>query len=424
MIDERTPSLNLPLPHPSNDLEDDVLRLRQAFNDIDAYCDQLTDEAAEAASAAGAAQYTADAAVSSAATANSAAGAAQATADAAIPSALIAQPNGVAPLDAQGRVPMAHAPEALVGSVVYVGGWDASTNTPEIPLATTENKGKYYIVTVGGTTNIDGTNDWAQGDWIISNGTTWDRIANSEVFDATAIVSGVFDQARIPALPISRITSLQTTLDGKQASLGYTPVRQGGGANQGTNTIYIGWDGAGLRYQVDSTDRGRLWDASNFNPASYMPLAGGNFSGNFGIYNTAPTVMFYDTDWGPRQLHCNSGLIGFLNSGGGWACYSQDDGSFVASGNVGAYSDRKHKTDIRTLEDALATIEQLRGVRYVDRRTLKERVGVIAQEVQEVLPEVVIDTAEGLGVDYGNLVAPLIEAVKTLAARVRELEAR
>lgn len=422
MIDERTPSLNLPLPHPDNQLEDDVVRLRQAFNDLDTYCDQLTDDTAAAAAAAAAAQSTADAGVASAAGANAAAAAAQDTADAAIPATEKAAPFGVAPLDAQGRIPMAHAPEALVGSVVYAGGWNATTNTPTIPAATAENKGKYYIVTAAGTTNIDGIADWAQGDWIISNGVTWDRIANSETFDATAIQSGVFDQARIPSLPISRITSLQTAIDGKQAALGFTPVQQSGGANQATNKIYIGWDGTGLRYQVDATDRGRFWDASNFNPAAYMPLAGGNFTGSFGIYNTAPTIMFYDTDWGPRQLHCNSGLIGFLNSGGGWACYSQDDGTFIASGNIGAYSDRKHKTDIRTIEDGLALVEQLRGVRYTRKRDGQACVGVIAQEVQEVVPEVVLETDDGLGVDYGNLVGVLIEAVKDLSARVRQLE--
>ncbi len=43
-----------------------------------------------------------------------------------------------------------------------------------------------------------------------------------------------------------------------QAALGYTPVRQGGGANQGANTVYLGWDGGGLRAQVDSSDLGQL----------------------------------------------------------------------------------------------------------------------------------------------------------------------
>lgn len=206
------------------------------------------------------------------------------------------------------------------------------------------------------------------------------------------------------------------------AKLTFTPVQQGGGAGQSANKIYIGWSGSGLKAQIDGLDYGTLWSSYNFNPGSYMPLAGGNFSGNFGIYNTSPTIMFYDTDWGPRQLHCNSGLIGFLNSGGGWACYSQDDGSFVASGNVGAYSDRRHKTNIRGIDGGLDLVEALRGVFYTRKSDGKACVGVIAQEVQEVVPEVVGETPEGLYVDYGNLVAILIPAVQELAERVRKLE--
>lgn len=203
-------------------------------------------------------------------------------------------------------------------------------------------------------------------------------------------------------------------------------------ASPGTGVLFLGNSGSkylfydGTNYLMPGgqlyVNGSQVWHAGNFNPASYMPLTGANFSGNFGIYNTSPTVMFYDTDWGPRQLHCNGGLIGFLNSGGGWAVYSDDGGNLIASGNVAAYSDRKHKTDIRPVENALALVERLRGVRYTDVRTDAKRLGVIAQEIQEVLPEVVGEGPDGLHVDYGNIVGALIPAIQELAARVRVLE--
>ena len=437
MIDETTENLGFQLPHQSNSLEDDVLRLRDAIQSIDGALKTIQDRLATKGVAGGYASL--DGAGKMLAEqlpghqhqmvdlSDLAAWYATNVTDPLALRELLANkgaPNGYAPLDAQGRVPMAHVPEALVGSVVYVGGWNATTNTPAIPPATSENKGRYYIVTVGGTTDIDGIADWAQGDWIISNGVTWDRIANSEVFDATAIQTGVFDEARIPALPISKVTDLGTQLAGKQASLGFTPVQQGGGAGQGANKIHIGWGASGLKAQIDALDYGTLWSSYNFNPGAYMPLGGGTFSGNFTIQNTAPQINFYDVDWGWRYIHCNGGLIGFLNNGSGWACYSDNDGNFVASGNVGAYSDRKHKKQIRKIKGGLALVESLRGVRYVDKRTGADRIGVIAQEVQKHLPEVVGKGVDGLHVDYGNLVAPLIEAVKELSGRVRKLEAR
>lgn len=193
-----------------------------------------------------------------------------------------------------------------------------------------------------------------------------------------------------------------------------------------TGTRYLHWDGSnytmpGGHLYVNGSP---VWTSGNFNPASYMPLSGGTFSGNFTIQNGTPQINFYDTDWGWRYLHCNGGNIGFLTSGGGWAVYSDNAGNLIATGNVAAYSDRKHKKRIRPIKSALALVERLRGVRYIDRRTGAKRVGVIAQEVREVLPEVVGEGTDGLHVDYGNLSGPLIEAVKELAARVRALEVR
>ena len=54
-------------------------------------------------------------------------------------------------------------------------------------------------------------------------------------------------------------SNIQTQLDGKQASLGFTPVQQGGGAGQLTNKVYIGWTGSQLGLQVDSTNFGANW---------------------------------------------------------------------------------------------------------------------------------------------------------------------
>jgi hypothetical protein len=52
-----------------------------------------------------------------------------------------------------------------------------------------------------------------------------------------------------------------------QANLGYTPVRQGGGSFQGSNTVYIGWDGGGLRAQVDGSDQGKFLFENSPGPA-------------------------------------------------------------------------------------------------------------------------------------------------------------
>jgi hypothetical protein len=75
---------------------------------------------------------------------------------------------------------------ALVGSVYYAGTWNASTNSPTLASGT-GTKGYYYIVTVAGSTNLDGITDWKIGDWAIFNGTTWDKVDNT---DAVSSVNG------------------------------------------------------------------------------------------------------------------------------------------------------------------------------------------------------------------------------------------
>ena len=96
--------------------------------------------------------------------------------------------NGVAGLDGSGKVPVAQPPDAVLGGVVYKGGWNATTNTPTIPAADSTNKGWYYIVTTAGATDVDGITDWEVGDWIISDGTAWDKVDNT---DKVASVNGL-----------------------------------------------------------------------------------------------------------------------------------------------------------------------------------------------------------------------------------------
>jgi hypothetical protein len=105
-------------------------------------------------------------------------------------------------------------------------------------------------------------------------------------------------------------------------------------------------------------------------------------------------------------------------------------GSIYATANIFAYSDRRKKRDITTIDNALSKVLQLRGVYYyridaatdsdIDRRDL----GVIAQEVQEVVPEAVkyADDVDEYSVNYGNLAGLFIEAIKDLKKELDEVK--
>jgi len=89
------------------------------------------------------------------------------------------------------------------------------------------------------------------------------------------------------------------------------------------------------------------------------------------------------------------------------------------------YSSGRWKTNIRTLAGALEKVERLRGVSYDRKADGKHEIGVIAEEVGQVVPEVVAYEENGVdaqGVDYSRLTAVLIEAVKEQQVQIRALQ--
>ena len=100
------------------------------------------------------------------------------------------------------------------------------------------------------------------------------------------------------------------------------------------------------------------------------------------------------------------------------------NGAIVATDNITAYSDARLKTNVSVIENALDKVSNINGVTYYrsDLQSAKRQTGLIAQELQKVLPEAVLETADGtLAVAYGNVVGLLVQAIKELRNEVEEL---
>ena len=95
-------------------------------------------------------------------------------------------------------------------------------------------------------------------------------------------------------------------------------------------------------------------------------------------------------------------------------------GSFTASGDITAFSDERLKDNVETLDGN--KVFNMRGVSFT--KDGKESSGVIAQELEEIAPELVNNTGEYKSVAYGNLVGYLIEAVKLLKEEINELKGK
>jgi hypothetical protein len=95
----------------------------------------------------------------------------------------------------------------VLGGAIYQSTWNASTNSPTL-TSSTGTKGYYYIVSVAGSTNLDGITDWKVGDWAIFNGATWDKVDNT---DAVSSVNGFTGAVSLTTANISEVTNLYYT---------------------------------------------------------------------------------------------------------------------------------------------------------------------------------------------------------------------
>ena len=267
---------------------------------------------------------------------------------------------------------------------------DADADVIEIPTGTTN-------VTVAGTLGTGGAITSGAGLLIADAGT----IGSASDTDAISISSNgsiVMSGATVTvsgALGVSGETTLSTHLNMGDNDI----IKLGASAD-----LQIYHDGSNS-YINDTAGTGNLTIGTNqlniINAANNETLAQFNENGDV-------------------KLHYDNAVKLATVSGG-----VNVTGTLTATDNVTVSSDVRFKSNIETIDSALDKVKAMRGV-YFDKHGAEDRrsVGVIAQEMQEVMPEVVVtdDTEDKhLSVAYGNLVGVLIEAVKELSEEVSEL---
>ena len=75
-----------------------------------------------------------------------------------------------------------------IGALNYAGTWNAATNNPTI-VSSTGTQGDYYVVSVAGSTTINGISLWGVGDWIVFNGSIWEKVEGGDTINATTVTA-------------------------------------------------------------------------------------------------------------------------------------------------------------------------------------------------------------------------------------------
>lgn len=125
----------------------------------------------------------------------------------------------------------------VLGSLVYKGTWNASTNNPTLQSGV-GNKGDYYVVSVAGSTNLDGITDWQIGDWAVFNGSAWQKIDNTDVVLSVNGYTGVvvLSAADVGATPNTTYVIAGTGLSGGGQLTGNVTLSNSGVTSFNTRT--------------------------------------------------------------------------------------------------------------------------------------------------------------------------------------------
>lgn len=210
--------------------------------------------------------------------------------------------------------------------------------------------------------------------------------------------------------------------------------------NSGTDEAYI------FGYKAITSAGGYL-DGRLFGYQVNATTYSNDSSGSFEVRNVGgggdaavASIAFHCQGSHGMKLHLRGD--GYFGWGGWsstpWRFYQSPAGDMVSAGNVAAYSDPRLKDDVERIHNALCIINQLDGVRFTwnGKTTLIGKpgvrdIGVLADQVEAVLPEIVGQSIEDAANDgerwrvvaYDKFVPVLIEAIKELTARLEALEA-
>ena len=291
------------------------------------------------------------------------------------------------------------------GANVFLGfeglnkaGFDMNTNTSGHMLVA--NGTKFFPVAMSGDATIASNgaitiaNDAVEQAMIADDAVGADQLASDAVVNASISASAAIAFSKMENLTASR--ALVSDANGDVSASAVTDTEVG----------YLDGVTSAIQTQLDAKLNAAI-------PAS------------ININSSDSQRRFYFTP--SSHTYLDSAANTYIQSGSTNKFTFASNGDFTATGNVGAYSDMALKEDIYQIENALEKVNKLRGVHFTRKSNNSKEIGVVANEVEKVVPELVDEHEdEELGkiktMKYANTVGLLIEAVKDLSKQVEELK--
>lgn len=170
----------------------------------------------------------------------------------------------------------------VIGALNYKGTWNASTNNPTL-TSSVGTKGDYYVVSVAGSTNLDGTTLWGVGDWAVFNGSIWEKVdggdsgnfVNISVSALTGYMyaNGTSNVTASTTIPNSGLANSTITLGNTTLTLGGTTSNVGNLTVANVTILGGTTNAAVFNFTGNTTATATYGDASlPLQPAGFMQV--------------------------------------------------------------------------------------------------------------------------------------------------------
>lgn len=180
-----------------------------------------------------------------------------------------------------------------IGALNYKGTWDASTNTPTLASGA-GTKGDYYVVSVAGTTTLDGISNWGIGDWAVFNGSVWQRVEGGADLNGvnlsvtgTTTLSGLTASTALALSSGKEVVSVTNTGSGNNVldtSPQISTPTLAGDVQMSTGNLVIGTSGKGIDFSA-TPGTGTSELLSDYEEGTWTPVGNGiTFSAAAGRY--------------------------------------------------------------------------------------------------------------------------------------------
>ena len=314
-------------------------------------------------------------------------------------------------------------------NVLRIGGWSAPANLWQLDMAGNQ--------TVAGSMSLNGNVNFANANPTIS-ASSYFIAPGGAYFNSGTVYAEAPIQARGG---IHNDTNTSLTISGGTSGYTYFPgsVGIGTGASSTKLTVY-GTSGTSLLAITAGTSTYAIQGQNSGGGIYSGGVAGVNNSTTtgYGVYGTGNTGVYGSPNvaggtgvFGGNGYSSGNGVAGWATSGYGIYCQGLNCGGTAAWTNT---SDRRLKTEIQPIENALEKLLKLDGVTYHWKNKQQDqkegqKIGLIAQDVEKIFPQVVkIDTSskEKLpggtkSLSYAELVSPIIQAIKEFYGEFREV---